>query len=83
MRWGSWIFLMEDYIVQKLVRSPSFQRGVQRIHRSVHDLQHGRDPTEPLREGEATRDPANSGFGRFLSHFADELRNQARGTTKK
>ncbi|KAI0887068.1 uncharacterized protein GGS22DRAFT_121054 [Annulohypoxylon maeteangense] len=74
-----WFFLAEDYVVQLILRSPSFQRGVRRIHRTVQDYKHGRDPSEPLREGEATRDPTNSSG--FLSHFIDELRNQARGTT--
>ncbi|OTB03244.1 hypothetical protein M426DRAFT_181490 [Hypoxylon sp. CI-4A] len=83
MGWASWLFLMEDYIVGKLLRSPSFQRGVQRIHRTVHDYKHGRDPSEPLREGEATRNPTSSKFNEFMSHFTDELRNQARGSTTK
>ncbi|KAI1097890.1 hypothetical protein F4804DRAFT_326253 [Jackrogersella minutella] len=77
----SWLFLMEDYIVGKLLRSPIFQRGVKRIHQAVQDYKHERDPTEPIRQGEATREPANSRLGRFISHFTDELRNQVRGTT--
>ncbi|KAI1089282.1 hypothetical protein F5B19DRAFT_383248 [Rostrohypoxylon terebratum] len=74
-----WFFLVEDYIVQMILRSRTFQRSVQRLHRTVQDLKHGRDPSEPLREGEATREPTNERG--FLSHFVEELRNQARGTT--
>ncbi|KAI1207883.1 uncharacterized protein F4807DRAFT_169041 [Annulohypoxylon truncatum] len=73
-----WFFIVEDYVVQLIVRSRTFQRSVQRIHRTVEDYKHGRDPSDPLREGEATRDPTQSNG--FLSHFIDELRNQVRGT---
>ncbi|OTA52097.1 hypothetical protein K449DRAFT_440955 [Hypoxylon sp. EC38] len=71
------------FLIFQLLRSPTFQRGVRRIHQTIHDYKHGRDPSEPLREGEATREPTNSKLSTFLSHFADELRNQARGTTNK
>ncbi|KAI5859831.1 hypothetical protein GGS23DRAFT_583821 [Durotheca rogersii] len=83
MRWGTWVFLMEDYIVRKLLRSPTFLRGVQRIHRIVHDYKHGRDPNEPLRAGEATRLPRTSRLQQFFSHFIHELRSQVRGTTNQ
>ncbi|KAI2603291.1 uncharacterized protein GGS25DRAFT_510804 [Hypoxylon fragiforme] len=55
MSWVSWIMLVENYIVGSLVRSPTFQKGVRWVHRTVHDYRHGRDPSAPLREGEATR----------------------------
>ncbi|KAI1139451.1 hypothetical protein F5Y05DRAFT_381975 [Hypoxylon sp. FL0543] len=55
MAWMSWLFLMENYIVERLLRSPTFQRGVRRIHQTVHDYKYGRNPSEPLRQGEATR----------------------------
>ncbi|KAK3305579.1 uncharacterized protein B0T15DRAFT_511476 [Chaetomium strumarium] len=63
--------------VLQLLRSPSFHRGVRRIHRTVEELRYGRDPSEPLRQGEATADPTRS--SNFLKHFFDELKNQARG----
>jgi hypothetical protein len=65
--------------VDKLLRSPGFHRGVRRIHRSVEEYKHGRDPHDPLRQGEATKDPAQKSNG-FLTHFIGELRNQMRGT---
>ncbi|KAI1462933.1 uncharacterized protein F4812DRAFT_293821 [Daldinia caldariorum] len=82
MRWASWVFVLEDYIVEKLLRSPTFQRGVRRVHQTVVDIKYGRDPSEPLREGEATRHPTNSRLKGFMSHFAEELRNQLRDTTR-
>ncbi|KAI1763244.1 hypothetical protein GGR53DRAFT_498177 [Hypoxylon sp. FL1150] len=76
MRWTSWLFLMEDYLVDRLLRSRAFHGTVRRVHKTVHDIKHGRDPNEPLREGEATRETSRG----FLSHFVDELRSQARET---
>ncbi|KAL1887903.1 hypothetical protein Sste5346_009907 [Sporothrix stenoceras] len=81
------VMAMEDIFVQKLLASPGFHGIVRRIHRGVHEARYGRDPNEPLRKGEATADP-NKGSGGggsrgFLSHFVEELQNQARGTTTK
>ncbi|KAG7284218.1 hypothetical protein NEMBOFW57_010582 [Staphylotrichum longicolle] len=74
-----WTVLLsvEDRFVNQLLRSPTFHRGVRRIHRTVEDLRYGRDPSEPLRQGEATAEPKRA--GNFLKYFIDELRNQARG----
>ncbi|KAH7028828.1 uncharacterized protein B0I36DRAFT_363451 [Microdochium trichocladiopsis] len=69
----------EDYIVAQILRSPAFHRGVRSIHDRVQEHRHGRNPHEPLRPGEATRDPDQQSSSGFLSHFIDELRNQARG----
>ncbi|KAI0593964.1 hypothetical protein F4775DRAFT_463813 [Biscogniauxia sp. FL1348] len=72
------IVMVEDFIVKQLLRSPGFHRGVQRIHDQVHNIKYGRNPHEPLRQGEATKEPGVDVNG-FLSHFYDELRNQLRG----
>ncbi|ORY68334.1 uncharacterized protein BCR38DRAFT_334734 [Pseudomassariella vexata] len=63
----------------QLLRSPAFHCGVRCIHRTIEEFKHGRDPNEPLRQGEATADPNRSSDG-FFKHFVDELRNQIRGT---
>ncbi|KAL2131703.1 hypothetical protein VTI74DRAFT_4722 [Chaetomium olivicolor] len=79
--WGRLLWAVylrvEDLIVAQILRSPTFHRGVRRIHRTVEDIRYGRNPSEPLRQGEATADPSRSGT--FLKHFIEELRNQARG----
>ncbi|KAF7541503.1 hypothetical protein G7054_g615 [Neopestalotiopsis clavispora] len=67
-------------LLQRLVRSPQFYRGVERIHRKVEDYKHGRDPNDPLRPGEATREPEPEGRKGFFKHFTEEMRNQLRGT---
>ncbi|KAL2145399.1 hypothetical protein VTI28DRAFT_7326 [Corynascus sepedonium] len=68
---------VEDLIVAQILRSPTFHRGVRRVHRTVEDIRHGRDPNDPLRQGEATAEPNQS--TNFFKYFIEELRNQARG----
>ncbi|KKF94374.1 hypothetical protein CFO_g3268 [Ceratocystis platani] len=79
----------EDLIVAHILRQPGFHRAVGKIQRSVDDLRYGRNPDEPLRPGEATEEqkaPIGTGpegsaqqGGSFMTHFMQELRNQARG----
>ncbi|KAK0649119.1 hypothetical protein B0T16DRAFT_456561 [Cercophora newfieldiana] len=71
---------VETKIVESILRIPAFHHGVGKIHKMVQDLRHGRDPNEPMRQGEATEDPEKLKPESFLRHFVDELRNQARGT---
>ncbi|KAM7205113.1 hypothetical protein V8F20_003250 [Naviculisporaceae sp. PSN 640] len=73
------VVTFEQHLVERLLRSPGFHNGVRKIHRTVEDLRYGRDPSEPLRPGEATEDPNVSKSG-FLRYFIEELKNQARGT---
>ncbi|POR38685.1 Uncharacterized protein TPAR_01114 [Tolypocladium paradoxum] len=70
----------EDRIIAAILRQPGFHRAVGRIHRTIHERKHGRNPREPLAPGEATADPASAGRGQsFARHFFDELKNQFRG----
>ncbi|KAI0008275.1 hypothetical protein F4779DRAFT_618829 [Xylariaceae sp. FL0662B] len=75
-------YYVKDFMVKRLLNSPSFHRAVRRVHQTIQDYKYGRDPHEPLRPGEATREP---GFGLrdFLSHFTSEIRNEFRRTIKK
>ncbi|KAB5536252.1 hypothetical protein GE09DRAFT_1226974 [Coniochaeta sp. 2T2.1] len=80
MSWILRVFLaFEDRMITALLRSPTFHRGVQKIHRKVQDVKHGRDPNDPLRPGEATEEP---GKPSFLQHFIDEVKNQIKGDRK-
>ncbi|KAK4096475.1 hypothetical protein N658DRAFT_436050 [Parathielavia hyrcaniae] len=74
--WAYWLTI-EDKFVDQLLRSSTFHHGVRRIHRTVQDIRYGRNPHEPLRQGEATAEPNNKQS--FLKYFIEELRNQARG----
>lgn len=71
---------MEDRIVALILRQPGFHRAVGRVHKSIHERKHGRDPHEPLAQGEATRE---QGVGKrgdgFWRHFREEIGRQVRG----
>lgn len=58
MAWQWWVLravqTMEDRIVELILRRPGFHRAVGKIHRTIHDRQYGRNPNEPLYQGEAT-----------------------------
>ncbi|CEI70286.1 unnamed protein product [Fusarium venenatum] len=75
---------LEDHIVASILRQPGFHRAVGRIHKTIHEKQHGRNPNEPLAPGEATgpttADPNSANRNeRFAKHFLDEIKNQFRG----
>jgi hypothetical protein len=70
----------QEQLVQRLLASPMFHRGVRAIHRTVDELRHGRDPNDPIRQGEATQEPSKPGF---IKYFIAELRDQVRGTESK
>ncbi|KAK4161638.1 hypothetical protein QBC43DRAFT_291730 [Cladorrhinum sp. PSN259] len=70
---------LEDFLVSQILRSPTFHRGVQRIHRTVQEARHGRNPNEPLKPGEATANPNKVEPDSFVKHFVDELKNQWKG----
>lgn len=80
MAWGSLLFRIvlafENEIVTHILRRPGWHRGVGRIHKFVDEKRYGRNPNEPLAQGEATSNPESRGF---LTYFKDELLNQARG----
>ncbi|KAK2596522.1 hypothetical protein N8I77_013409 [Diaporthe amygdali] len=72
--------VLEDYIVERILRSPGFHSTVRRIHRKVQDQRHGRDPNEPLHPGEATELPGANENKSFPKYFVEELMNQFRGS---
>lgn len=81
MAWHWWalrtVAAFEDRIVELILRRPGFHRAVGRIHKSVHEARHGRNPHEPLHQGEASANP-NPSDG-FLKHFKDEILRQFSG----
>lgn len=56
-----------------------------RLSQRLDEIERGPDPNQPLRQGEATRDPRDptDKSRRFSRYFIEELRNQARGTPTK
>ncbi|KAF7510206.1 hypothetical protein GJ744_006902 [Endocarpon pusillum] len=77
------IWHLEKLLVLRLLRSPSFHRGVQGIHKTLHRLRHGPPPEEL--GGTRLDDPGDRGPRRFMQLFWEELKNgtQTRPNNKK
>ncbi|KAK5075957.1 hypothetical protein LTS08_002466 [Lithohypha guttulata] len=70
----SWFWLVERKLVETLLRSPTFHRSVQKIHKQVHQLQHGKPPE--YHGGTNLEDPAaGSGVKNFVKLFWEELKS--------
>lgn len=69
----------EDRIVALILRQPGFHRAVGRVHKTIHERRHGRDPGEPLAQGEATREQGTTKGEGFWRHFWEEVGRQVRG----
>jgi len=70
----TWWWMIEKRLIETLLRSPSFHRGVQKVHKTVHQLQHGKPPEyyggthiDPERE-------AGRGVKNFFKLFWEELK---------
>lgn len=66
-----WIRVLEAYLVQALLRTPAFHRGVEKVAKGVHRLRHGIPPEEM---GGTKIDQPNSSS--FLRHFTEEVQTQ-------
>ncbi|KAK5172698.1 uncharacterized protein LTR77_002818 [Saxophila tyrrhenica] len=66
-----WLRFLEAYMVQMLLRTPAFHRGVEKVARSVHRIRHGTPPEEL--GGTKIDGKSNDGF---LRHFSEEVQTQ-------
>lgn len=66
-----WLRVLEAYLVQALLRTPAFHRGVEKVVRGVNRIRHGVPPEEM--GGTKLDQPNNSGF---LKHFTEEIQTQ-------
>jgi hypothetical protein len=66
-----WLRVLEAYLVQLLLRTPAFHRGVEKVARQVHRVRHGIPPEEM--GGTKIDQPGNSSF---LKHFNEEVQAQ-------
>ena len=66
-----WLRVLEAYLVQALLRTPAFHRGVEKVVRQVHRIRHGIPPEEM--GGTKLDEPGQSGF---LKHFTEEVQAQ-------
>ncbi|MCJ1326494.1 hypothetical protein MMC10_003158 [Thelotrema lepadinum] len=69
-----WARVFEEWLTQKLLRSPTFHRAVQNVHKRVQEIRHGKDPEEMG----GTKIDGPEGKGLF-GHFVDELKEQFKG----
>lgn len=66
-----WLRVLEAYLVQALLRTPAFHRGVEKVVRGVNRVRHGIPPEEM--GGTKLDQP---GEGGFLKHFSEEIQTQ-------
>ncbi|KAH8661470.1 hypothetical protein BGZ60DRAFT_413256 [Tricladium varicosporioides] len=77
-----WLRVLEAWLVARLLASPTFHRGVRRVHKKVHEIRHGKDPSEM--GGTAIDDPAGKFDGKkFLTAYKEELKEQFWGAKNK
>lgn len=67
-----WLAVLEAYLVQALLRTPGFHRGVEKVARRVHRIRHGLPP-EDMGGTKIDRPDGSPGFSQ---HFLDEIRTQ-------
>ena len=66
-----WLRVLEAYLVQALLRTPAFHRGVEKVVKGVNRARHGIPPEEL--GGTKIDQPGNGGF---LKHFQEEIQTQ-------
>ncbi|KAL4810530.1 hypothetical protein BDV18DRAFT_131211 [Aspergillus unguis] len=64
---------LEAWLTTRLLMSPMFHNLVRRVHGRVQRLRHG----TPMEEMGGTKQ--DTGSGKFLQHFKDELKEQFKG----
>lgn len=67
-----WLRFLEAYLVQALLRSPAFHRGVEKVAHRVHRFRHGLPPEQT---GGTNIDKPGGESG-FSKHFLDEVKTQ-------
>ncbi|EMD00085.1 hypothetical protein BAUCODRAFT_49434, partial [Baudoinia panamericana UAMH 10762] len=64
-----WLQVVEAFLVQQLLRQPTFHRAVEKVAKGVHRLRHGTPPEEL--GGTKLDQPSG-----MLGHFLDEVKTQ-------
>ncbi|KAJ9602293.1 hypothetical protein H2200_013148 [Cladophialophora chaetospira] len=70
----SWIWMLEKRLVDTLLRSPAFHRGVQKVHKKVHEIQHGKPPEYYGGTNLDTPEATEGGAKNFFKIFWEELK---------
>ena len=66
-----WLRVLEAYLVQALLRTPGFHRGVEKVVRGVNRVRYG-VPPEEMGGTKIDQPDSNS----FLKHFTEEVQTQ-------
>ncbi|KAK3671460.1 hypothetical protein LTR78_008738 [Recurvomyces mirabilis] len=72
-----WLRVLEAYMVQALLHSPTFHRQVEKVAKNVHRIRHGIPPEEM--GGTKIDQPGQSGL---VGHFFEEIKTQLGNETK-
>jgi len=70
----TWFWQFEKRLIDMLLRSPSFHRGVQRVHKTVHQIQHGKPPEYHSGTHIDSEKEASQGVKHFFKLLWDELK---------
>jgi len=62
-------------MIETLLRSPTFHKGVQRVHKTVHQLQHGKPPEYHGGSSIEPSEEAGKGMKHFFELFWDEVKS--------
>ncbi|KAL1957978.1 hypothetical protein VTO42DRAFT_5370 [Malbranchea cinnamomea] len=73
-----WMRFVEAWLVTKLLSSPAFHRAVRRVHKTIHELRHGKAPEDM---GGTRIDKPR--LRDFFKYFREELKNQLRNRPTK
>ncbi|KAI9858626.1 MAG: hypothetical protein M1824_004207 [Vezdaea acicularis] len=76
-----WLRVFEVWLTSRLLASPTFHRAVQSLHKRVHQLRHGKDPSEM--GGTNIEESGPSGSKDVFQYFVEELKDQFRGGPPK
>lgn len=68
------IVLVQRKLIDTLLRSPAFHRGVQKVHKQVHQFQHGKPPEYYGGTNLESPEVKNGGVKKFVELFLDELK---------
>jgi len=71
---------LERRLVQTLLRSPAFHRGVEKVHKNVHRLRHGKLPEDM--GGTNVDEPKGKGVKHFFELLWEELKTGHRPESK-
>ncbi|KAK2809880.1 hypothetical protein FQN50_003521 [Emmonsiellopsis sp. PD_5] len=71
-----WLQALELWLTVRLLRSPTFHKGVRQVHKKIQEIRYGKLPEDM--GGTNIDKPDLGGMKRYLELFREELKNQAK-----